>query len=377
MQQSRASAHYGCAILLALSAGPVACGSSHPPSIALATPGPRVTVLDSIVLLEDETHFVGHPGNLHVDEKSGDVFVGDLFGKRVLRFAADGEFRREYGGPSTPGERIRSLYDFVLNDSSVIAVDEKHHELVVYSLDSGAFRERIPFEQTQPDFAAGPRGVLFAGGPDAANGSIFTRWDVRDKRRTTMLAIGGEVVSTPALSTEWFVHATHWSDSVVVSLGPSDNLYVLTDDGRFLSLVVLPVRSRRGIPDSHVHGKRPTPTDLLNGISVVVSLAHLPTGELAVVHHENTLVRDGYVTTQLWVTLLAPDLATACVDVPIPAVSESMPFPAFRGDTLLVLTQGVAGGSGHSVVRRFVIDETACTWIPTKTFKRSVIASHG
>jgi hypothetical protein len=328
--------------------------------------GPRLVALGDVRLAETDRHFVGHPAQLTVDSASGDILVGDIYGKRVLEFTRQGAFVREYGGIDSDTARLKALYDVALVATQVIAVDEKHHELSVFSRPSGQLTLREPIAIGEANFAPGPRGSLIAGGLDTTHRALVSRLDVASRTRTTLVPISGDVARYPALRGSWLVSAASWADTTLIALGPSNSLLVVGSDGQLIERVILPVALRRGVPESVVRAPAANARKIANSVSVIVHLHRLSNGDVAIVFLENTLGADPSDRhKKLWLGVLSRDRSRACVDTPIPVTSVSMPFPAFRGDTLFIFTQNVAAQTGTTVVRTFVGNTAACQWLPT------------
>jgi len=353
---------------LAAAAALAGCAPSDPAArtAEVKDAGPAIVPLRTILLQENPHAFVGHPAQLAIDSATGDLFVADMFGKRILQFTRDGALKRELGGVTDKGGHLRGLFDIVLHGSSVLAVDEKHHELSSYALATGDLEERRPFRQLQPNMFSGPGSVVWTGGFDAAQHSMLSSWDLATDRRTTIVPMSRELEGRKAWRSTWAAMATYWADSMLVSLSASNSLFIMTLDGTVLETVTIPVRRRRGVPESLLRQEGISSRDIQNGISQLFAFHRLGDGSVVLVFLENTIGAErSDWTTRLWISLINLDLHRACVDTPLEIASVSMPFPAFRADTLFVLTQDVSEGAGKSVVRAFRTDPARCAWLPT------------
>ncbi|MDE0073468.1 MAG: hypothetical protein OXR82_10265 [Gammaproteobacteria bacterium] len=98
---------FGYAAFAALVA--VGCGSD-PGAVGDRVPaGPAVTIVDSVLLDENDRFYLGNPFSLMVDTADGSFFISDFFENRILRYARDGKLRQFYGRPGDgPGE-FRSI----------------------------------------------------------------------------------------------------------------------------------------------------------------------------------------------------------------------------------------------------------------------------
>ena len=74
------------------------------------------------------------------------------------------------------------------------------------------------------------------------------------------------------------------------------------------------------------------------------------------------------VAATAYITLITGDLRHACVDGRVDAPSEARPVIALHGDTLYVVDQraGETGANGgpSTQVRRFIVSDATCEWLP-------------
>ena len=75
--------------------------------------GPVLIPLDSVLLVEADTLYIGNPFTPVVDPFDGTIYVPDLFSNRVMRFGRDGSLIRVYGRPRRKGspKNVRALMD--------------------------------------------------------------------------------------------------------------------------------------------------------------------------------------------------------------------------------------------------------------------------
>ena len=88
------------------------CGSD-PGAVGDRVPaGPAVTIVDSVLLDENDRFYLGNPFSLVVDTADGSFFISDFFENRILRYARDGRLRlRDYAAGVTKSSRIRKAAD--------------------------------------------------------------------------------------------------------------------------------------------------------------------------------------------------------------------------------------------------------------------------
>jgi hypothetical protein len=140
-----------------------------------------------------------------------------------------------------------------------------------------------------------------------------------------------------------------------------------------LDTIQPPRRLRRGVSTQALRKyfvKRRFRYDLaLGSISVTDGLWRRPNGQLVLVHMDSrAYMKEGRlvgVSATPFVSLLTPDLARACVDGLIEAPEAARPAVAILGDTLYVVDQRTkaGGSSSETVLRRFLIDESTCSWV--------------
>ncbi len=81
------------------------CGSESGERVTADAAGPTLTPVDSILLPEGDTLYIGNPYALVVDPYDGSFHISDIFSSRVLRFRRDGSLMLVYGRPGEgPGE---------------------------------------------------------------------------------------------------------------------------------------------------------------------------------------------------------------------------------------------------------------------------------
>lgn len=97
------------------------CGSEPGERVTADAAGPTLTPIDSILLPEADTLYIGNPYTPVVDPFDGSFHIPDIFSERVLRFGRDGRLVLVYGRPGEgPGEfRGGPEVPIILDDSTV------------------------------------------------------------------------------------------------------------------------------------------------------------------------------------------------------------------------------------------------------------------
>lgn len=130
-------------LLIGIHAG---CGAESGERVGAEASGATLVALDSIQLLEGDTATtIGYPRAPVFDPFDGSFYVSDTYWKRVLRFDRHGDLVRAYGRPGPgPGEFGFNALVFVLDDSTVVVVDERTNRLKFFDRESGEYRrERV------------------------------------------------------------------------------------------------------------------------------------------------------------------------------------------------------------------------------------------
>lgn len=99
----------------------VGCGAGSDGVTMSNHAGVALVPLDSVLLAENDTSYVGRPIRMIVDPLDGSLYVTDPFSRRIYRFGRDGSPVRGYGRPGRgPGE-FNSIFGVVVVDDSTVA----------------------------------------------------------------------------------------------------------------------------------------------------------------------------------------------------------------------------------------------------------------
>lgn len=89
-------------VRVALFAGMILIPGCSPESgerVTAGAAGPALIPIDSILLLEPDTLYIGNPYTPVIDPLDGSFHIPDIFSGRVLRFGRDGRLMLAYGRP--------------------------------------------------------------------------------------------------------------------------------------------------------------------------------------------------------------------------------------------------------------------------------------
>ena len=327
--------------------------------------GARLVLMDTVLLAEKDTAFVGKASSLVVGPDRR-YFIGDLFSKRVLVFDSAGRFDLGVGRAGHgPGELMAPTKLALDGDSLLYVIDNSSVELEVFDARSGVFRYQRTFPQRLsmlavhgahviaglPDPETRHSAVIIHGpdGPLPAIGPMPTLLDnpvVRNIFGTVEVATIGDTLVT-AYEVSNFVYFTDISQRSVL------------DSVEFVPTL------RHGARVDLL--SRITPNDLsaveaaVYKSSLPVELSLMGPGQLALVSldwgwESNRVVGTNYVAVA--------DLKRrrVCPDTRIPGPFDPAPRVAMRGDTLFVLSQEVVGDAANTVIRTYRIDPSTCNW---------------
>lgn len=357
-------------LLAALATG---CAVSDAPGRAGANPAPSLTLADSTVLHEPDSLPIGRWAEVSRDAR-GRIFLSDVEGRRILRFAPTGEFERTIGRQgSGPGEfRTVEMLHLLPDGSRGVVVDGGNGRLALVDLDSGSVSTaaRIGFRGA---------GKLWQVRNDTVFFSLplspvpFARWRIGDDSAAGFGELPAALAAAfPTYARYGVPEVMPRGDGFVALLPAVPGLVRLDREGRIAGQVPLPARHRRGTPGDLVERHqeleaRQQPFAYLG--SLAAALGPLSTGEIAVLHAdlETPAGPDGRpdIRPTYYLTIVSRDLRRACLDAPVPFTSDSpTPVPHFAGDTLLALARRIgAGDSVRTVLYRYAVSSAGCRWV--------------
>ena len=115
------------------------CGSESGEPVTADAAGPTLTAVDSILLPEADTLYIGNPYTPVIDPFDGSFYIPDIFSGRLLRFRRDGSLMLVYGRPGEgPGEfRGGPGVPMLLDDSTVAAQVTSSRRVNVFDRNTG------------------------------------------------------------------------------------------------------------------------------------------------------------------------------------------------------------------------------------------------
>jgi hypothetical protein len=354
-------------LVLSVALGLAACGGGRP-GAGQNRDTPELVALDTVVLAETDSVFIGEPSGF-APLAEGGYLVADRRNGTLHRFAADGAHLASVGRRGRgPGEWSTGPFA-VVNDGDSLAFVADGGAVVALSLPDLAVRWRRPPSALARLAAAWHGGALWSRIDRSANTSFETFAGAADPvvaggpvtqrmRRNPLVAEMFSSAAAANLGGDTLVSAFQNTDSLFVGSWPS---------GPWTSLEV-PVAARRGargdLLDAIDEHLPPTVERALYQPSYPLAVARLPaSGYVALVTGDLTFVEQRRMTGRLFVSIVDLRRRRACPDEAVPAPDDPLPRVAFRGDTLLVLVQDVNPGAGsRTVVRPFLVRAGGCRW---------------
>ena len=343
--------------------------------------GPALVPIDSILLREADSLYIGNPYTPVVDPFDGSFYIPDIFSGRILRFRRDGSLMLVYGRPGEgPGEfRGGPGVPMVLDDSTVAAQTTRSRRVNVFDRNTGETIRVVDFP------ALG--GIT----PPVVIGEVFWMTDFELQRETSLTRwrpATDEFASMGGLPAEYVasLNSDNWSYATLFSISSLayadgrfvqgwsglDEMFVLNLRGEVADTLDIPVARRKGVP-ADLRERidiEPMPyREQLEGSSRLRQLFPLPGGGFVFTHHDQTALRMQpmpVLTANVWVGILSPDLSLACVDTLVPRDFEMRPMETFRGDTLFVLDRRIEDSETlRTSILMYLVSEDGCEWLST------------
>ena len=360
----------------------IGCGSGSDVVVDGLPEGPLVLPVDSIRLGTSASVYLGNPFSLVVDTLDGSFLVSDFFEDRVLRFGRDGRVVQTYGRPGPgPGEFSELGPTFVLGDSVIVGTDHRRKVFQLFSRDDGDYLGAYRYSGRigSGGVSVTAHGMVFAS-QDVAKRTIAAVWPYPDSAIAYVVSLPEAYVRSATRQdggTGRFsaFHSTGsvvaWKDTMLVAMSGLNEAYLATTAGRVLDTLHVPAVRRRGVPDDLQQrlddwGFRSAGFELSSAIK---GFHRLGSGETVVIHHDEVLKGvqpTGTISGDIYVTVVAPDRETACVDGLAPHRTEMRAVHTVVRDTLFLLDRRLnASEDGlETLVRAYRIDTEGCTWLP-------------
>lgn len=365
---------------LALATG---CRNPTTPAPSASADGSaRLALVDSIVLDEPDSAFIGRPGQLFSVDADGSILITDQYSERILRFDGKGQLRQTYG--TRPGS-IRRAGSVNIHVDSLLLHATEGRQLVAFDYHSGkelwhrAYRGYIVAAQMTPS------EVLFGSyDPASKKGVIAVPLD--SILSTDTLPLGATRVEFPDEYSRYpdleifnGVVFAAWQDTLVAGFAGVDYVVRYGPAGIPIDTFVVPAVARRGTPTSSLRlfGRNGGQlSEQVSSRSALFMLWRVPGGNLVIWFNDASTVegprnKSTEFTGVAWLSVLDLEKRRACVDAKVPEPESGLPRLAMHGDTLYSFDQlevnAPSGRGPRSVVRRYLVDSSECTWMPLRT----------
>ena len=357
------------------------CGSESGEPVTADAAGPTLTPVDSILLPEADTLYIGNPYTPVVDPFDGSFYIPDIFSGRILRFRRDGSLMLVYGRPGEgPGEfRGGPGVPMVLDDSTVAVQTTRSRRVNIFDRSTGETRRVVNFPALggiTPPVVIGQE--VWMTDFEIRRETSLTRWRPTADEFTSMGGLPEQYVAS-LRSGNWS-YATlfsinslaHADERFVQGWSGLDEMFVLNLRGQVVDTLDIPVVRRKGVPTDireRIDIEHIPFREQLEGSSRLRQLFPRPGGGFVFTHHDQTAlqIEPPVLTAKVWVGILSPDLSQACVDTPVPRDFEIRPMETFRGDTLFVLDRRIDDSEKlQTWILIYLVSDEECDWISTQ-----------
>ena len=344
--------------------------------------GPTLIPVDSVLLPESDTLYIGNPYTPVVDPFDGSFYIPDIFSGRLLRFGRDGRLMLVYGRPGEgPGEfRGGPRVPMVLDDSTVAAQTTQSRRVNVFDRNTGKTSRVVNFPALSgitPPVVIGQE--VWMTDFEVRRGTSLTRWHRSTDEFRSMGGLPEEYVAS--LSSDNWSYATlfrigslaYGGGRFVQGWSGLDEMFVLNLRGEVVDTANIPVARRKGVPADireRIDIERIPFRERLEGSSQLRQLFPRPGGGFVFTHHDQTALKMEpmpVLTAKVWVGILSSDLETACVDALVPREFEIRPMETFRGDTLFVLDRRIDDSERlQTWILMYLVSDERCDWLSTE-----------
>lgn len=312
--------------------------------------------------------YLGRPRSLW-PAPDGSLYVGDAFGKHVIRFDRQGRPVQIYGEPGSGPGHFQGLGIIFTVDSLVVADDWGDRRLEMFHRSTGRHLASRRYEGVIGSVAVTDTSVWLGNLSVARETSLLVWRPGRESLEYTYPLPGVYLRSSPLRGIYTGVSVAVSRKSILVGYMGPNRLDVLNRSLERQRTMRVPVERRRGQPDDMLRKLERLPyPEKFSLLSGLFTMTRLPEGELALIHYDQTLtsVAARQVEIETYLSLLSADLDEACVDRPIPVAQANQPRMAIKNDSLFVLQQEVVEGAprARSFVEIYEISPRGCEWQP-------------
>lgn len=313
--------------------------------------------------------YVAKPNNLLIGG-GGDFIIADGFHRKVLAYARSGGLRRQFGNAGKGQGQFQDPFMAVILSDTVLGVlDPYRADIQLFDWRDGQFLRSQHLDLSIVMSANAIDGSVWLGGVSPIHQKGLARWDLASDSVSYMVELPRSYRRNRTIRNSW-IHVTHAArDSfLVVGFSADQEILVVDSLGHTVDSFVVPHVRRRGIP-TNFESKVSATTDPEAGeavalLSMLLQIGVAPDGALLFAHYDGRMVGRIPVAT-IYVSVVSPDLKTACVDAVVPQQHETIMPVRFQGDTLFAIEQLVdASLRAQTTAVGYRIDRSSCDWLP-------------
>jgi hypothetical protein len=293
------------------------------------------------------------------------VYVTDASSQRIIHYGRTGTPLRTFGRKGRgPGEFAMIGYPAAASHV-VLALDDSRRVAVAFDRTGGELLWEAPFEGTAN--AVAPRGdTVWFSLTNTARNTVAGRFTLTDRQLQPISGLPQVMRESPPFAA---IHAMSQvlvsGDTLYLGLSGVDSLVAMGLNAPSRESIKIPAKHRRAMAEDAIAGffNKPRPfEELFQASSFFFGLQRLSDGRFAALHFDQDR-KDRGITSNPYLSVISADRRQACVDGSVPLTSDSRMVPAFRGDTLMILSQSAVNASVRTVVYAYTIRTDRCHWI--------------
>lgn len=362
-------------------------GAAHLAALHSEAAGPALRLVDTVLLRETDSLHLGRPGLKFAVDDRGALYVPDELQDHIVRFGPTGapEFifgRRGQG----PGELAAIGSTFVI-DTFVVQF-HRTRSVAIYSRTTGTLLTSRMLRGYATSIAKSAEHVWIGtfdlesrrGLAVVQASRLFRQAEESDFEvlQATVAPFPSQYARFPGLDIFNWVSVMPMGRGALVGFAGGTNELYLADSAKGVTdTVVIPFARRRGVSQDALPFFAPRSRagfeEQLGSVSALQGLWPASRGRGLIWYQDNSarVTRKGHsdeFTGRAYLSILSADATTVCVDVEVPFPGSHWPRLAFSRDTLYALDQIVPDTGPprvYSVVRRYVLDDNQCEWLPT------------
>jgi hypothetical protein len=328
---------------------------------------PFLRPIDSVRIAENDTLLLSRPNRIVVGPR-GHYFIADGGESRVLELAPSGAIVRTFGHRGRgPGEFQVPGFLALGGDSLLAVMESGQRRVIEFDLHTGNYKSSYSLIGWSPTFLV--RGSTMVAGvlqPDSGTALVSLS--------STGDRVGAEgVIPTIARTHPMLlggfggVTFTEMDQDVYAVFEVSQSLYHWKRGARVGDEVPIPAVRRKGVRQEMFEELLRDPSrapSLAFDRSLPVLLAVMAPGALVLGTMDGEFDGKTFVGTYS-VTVIDLERRRVCADLEVPAPRDPLPRIAVRGDTIVVVQQGIdSSGQQAAAIRRFQIRTVGCDWKP-------------